>query len=78
MSLAATSRRALAIEPPATVRSAPRLFEPGSNPSDGSTLEDLILGAWEELIGRGSAECPVCSGRLQFETGCGSCGSELS
>ncbi len=78
MSLAATSaRRAFAIEPPATVRSAPRLFEPVAGPSDGPTLEDLILGAWEELIGGGRAECPVCGGSLAPRAGCHECGSEL-
>jgi hypothetical protein len=56
----------------ATGRSA-RLFEPS-----GSTLEDVILGAWEDLVAGGPAECPVCRGRLRISSGCGDCGSELS
>ena len=30
-----------------------RLFEPA-----GSTLEDIVLGAWEDLAARGSARVP--------------------
>jgi hypothetical protein len=55
-------------------RSAARLFEPG-----GLTLEDLILGAWEDLLAGGPAECPVCGGQtLRAAGGCDSCGSDLS
>jgi hypothetical protein len=57
----------------ATGRSATRLFEPA-----GSTLEDMILGAWEDLVAGGPAECPVCRGRLRISSGCEDCGSELS
>lgn len=53
-------------------RSAKQLFEPS-----GSTLEDRILGAWEDLTARQHAECPVCSGKLE-PSGCARCGSELS
>ena len=49
-----------------------RLFEPS-----GLTLEDVILGAWEDLATNGRAECPVCRGRL-WVTSCRNCGSELS
>jgi hypothetical protein len=65
--------------PPATAgkhtagRSAMRLFEPS-----GSTLEDVILGAWEDLAAGGPAECPVCRGRMRTAGGCESCGSDLS
>lgn len=52
--------------------SAARLFEPS-----GSTLEDIVLGAWEDLRLNGSAECPVCAGELG-PSGCETCGSELS
>jgi hypothetical protein len=55
----------------ATGRSA-RLFEPS-----GSTLEDVVLGAWEDLVAGGPAECPVCRGRIRL-LGCQDCGSELS
>lgn len=49
-----------------------QLFE-----SSGSTLEDSILGAWEDLALHGRSECPVCAGELE-STGCKACGSELS
>lgn len=57
---------------PEPARSAQRLFEPA-----GSTLEDTILGAWEDLAARGRAECPVCHAEIE-PAGCRSCGSELS
>ncbi len=49
-----------------------KLFEPA-----GSTLEDIVLGAWEDLAARGSAECIVCHAELG-PAGCNTCGSELS
>ena len=55
-----------------SARSAQRLFEPA-----GSTLEDTILGAWEDLAARGRAECPVCHAEIEPE-GCTSCGSVLA
>ncbi len=54
-------------------RSATRLFE-----SSGWTLEDVILGVWEDLSAGNPAECPVCHGRIRVSSGCESCGSELS
>ena len=57
---------------PDLAHSAQRLFKPS-----GSTLEDRILGAWEDLAAQGRAECPVCRGGLE-SAGCKSCGSELS
>jgi hypothetical protein len=59
---------------PATGRPARRLFEPLTG---GASLEDSILRTWEDLIGQGSAGCPVCGGRLRVASGCESCGSEL-
>jgi hypothetical protein len=53
--------------------SAARLFEPS-----GSTLEDLVLGAWEDLVAGAPAECPVCRGPLRVSSGCRDCGSKLS
>lgn len=44
----------------------------------GLTLEDLILGAWEDLTGLGRAECPVCDGSMTGHGDCASCGSQLS
>ena len=59
-------------ERPQLQPNAPRLFE-----SAGSTLEDYVLGAWEDLVTDGRAECPVCGGQTS-PSGCGDCGSELS
>jgi hypothetical protein len=52
--------------------SAPRLFEPS-----GSSLEDVVLGAWNELVATGRAACLVCGGDLH-PVGCIDCGSQLS
>jgi hypothetical protein len=70
---------AIATHPPdltidaTTERSAMRLFEP-----KGLTLEDMILGAWEDLTAGSPAECPVCGGKMRIVGGCGDCGSDLS
>ena len=50
-----------------------RLFE-----SRGLTLEDVVLGAWEDLVAGSPAECPVCGGSLRAAGGCKSCGADLS
>ena len=50
-----------------------RLFE-----SRGSTLEDVVLGAWEDLVAGSPAECPVCGGSMRTAGGCDSCGADLS
>lgn len=52
--------------------SAPRLFEPS-----GSSLEDFVLGAWEDLVAYGRTECPACGGDMPA-VGCRDCGSQLS
>ena len=41
------------------------------------TLEDLVLGAWEDLGAHGLADCPVCRGALEPQ-GCRACGAQLS
>ncbi len=64
---------ATAIRRPALAQEAQRLSE-----SAGSTLEDTILGAWEDLATRGRARCPVCSGEVLTADGCEDCGSHLS
>ena len=56
-----------------TERSAARLFEPR-----GLTLEDTILGAWEDLLAGSPAECPVCGGSMRAAGGCESCSADLS
>jgi DnaJ-class molecular chaperone len=48
------------------------LFEPSE-----VTLEETILGAWEALMARSRAECPVCHGELAT-SGCKTCGSQLA
>jgi hypothetical protein len=63
---------AVAERPPAE-RPALRLFEPS-----GSSLEDAILGAWEDLVASGRTDCPVCGGTLRAASGCDNCGSDLS
>ncbi len=50
---------------------APQLFEPSR-----VTLEEVILGVWEDLRVEGRAECPVCAAELT-PAGCSSCGSAL-
>ncbi len=51
------------------------------------TLEDLVLGAWEELAVAHAASCPLCAGPLvpRFGAGarpvgarCAACSSEVS
>jgi hypothetical protein len=51
------------------------------------TLEDLILGAWEELAAHQPVNCPMCGGQLAPEYGahtwpvrgtCRDCGTQLS
>ncbi len=70
MSALATSERPRAEH---SAQLAPRMFKVPA----GSTLEDKILGAWEDLGAHGQADCPVCGDSLSRQ-GCGSCGSELS
>ena len=77
MSALATSfRETFLAHPPTAERSAPRLFEPPGGHE--VTLEDSILGVWEDLLATARAECPVCGGHLRRDSGCESCGTELS
>ena len=72
MSAVATrEREAAALERPQR-GSGPALFD------DGVTLEDKILGVWEDLVVEGCAACPVCGGSMAPATACTGCGSELS
>ena len=52
----ATSDNASRAAQPAEA-SESRLFQPGK-----VTLEDVVLGLWEDLSAEGRAECPVCAG----------------
>jgi len=54
---------------------------------DGPTLDDVIVGAWEDLSAHDSAACPVCGGTLaplgaagsdSMGGGCRDCASHLS
>jgi len=40
------------------------------------TLEDVVLGVWEDLRLEGRAECPVCTAEMT-PAGCESCGTAL-
>jgi len=60
---------------------------PAGRGDDGSTLEALVLGAWEDLSSPRPAACPVCRGDMVARYGAGpavlggrclDCGSELS
>lgn len=56
-------------------------------PADGQTLDDLIVGAWEDLSAHRTVTCPVCqraSMRPRYGAGqgavggrCGDCGTIL-
>jgi hypothetical protein len=73
----ATRQDASAERPRAGEDSSPgarsTLFEPG-----GPTLEDSILGVWEDLVAGGRAQCPVCGDSMSAAGGCEACGAELS
>jgi hypothetical protein len=70
--VATASRLGEPVGAPAGRGSMQELFPPG-----GPTLEDAVLGAWDDLARGGEAECPVCRGRLQAD-GCDGCGAELA
>ncbi len=72
---------------PAVTAPAPAPDVPGHALAGERTLEDLVLGAWEELAVAHTASCPLCDGPLlpRFGAGarpvgsrCGSCASELT
>ena len=74
MSAVATETRHSQIRRPDLATAAKHLFE-----SSGSTLEDRILGAWEDLAATGRGECPVCRQEALTAAGeCPGCGSHLS
>ncbi len=72
---------------PAVTAPAPGPEVPGHALAGERTLEDLVLGAWEELAVARTASCPLCTGPLvpRFGAGarpvgarCGGCGTEVS
>jgi hypothetical protein len=55
-------------------------------PREGPTLEDVLSGAWEDLIAHRTATCPICDGAMAPRYGsgpsavggrCGRCRTEL-
>ena len=73
MAALATRQDGLAEQPAGGLRAASTLFEPG-----GMTLEDSILGVWDDLVAEGNAACPVCGDSMSAAGGCEACGAELS
>jgi hypothetical protein len=63
-----------AVTEPAITTPGARLFDP---PGGELTLEDLILGRWDELVVDGETGCPVCGDRLRAGADCAGCGSSL-
>ena len=55
---------ALRTRSPQLGESSPTLFEPSR-----VTLEDVVLGVWEDLRLEGRAECPVCGAEMA-SSGC--------
>jgi len=60
---------------------------PQPTPRQGPTLEDLLSGAWEDLIAHRTAACPICEGAMAPRYGsgpsavggrCEGCGTELT
>jgi hypothetical protein len=58
-----------------------------ASPGEKSTLDDLIVGVWEDLSSRLTASCPLCGGdvRPRFGAGpkpvggrCSDCATEIS
>ena len=60
----------------------------GTKTSRRPTLDDLLVGAWEDLRAAQAADCPVCGGTMLSRRGagpaavasggCADCGSVLS
>ncbi len=68
---------------------APSAPAEATNPASGGgvTLDDLLVGAWEDVTAHRTASCPVCSAEMGPRYGagpepvggrCGGCGSSLS
>jgi hypothetical protein len=77
-----------ATAPVAAAIAAPALPSQGPRGSRRSwTLDDLIVGAWEDLLATRSVACPLCGGAMASRHGagpapaagrCGSCGTTLA
>jgi hypothetical protein len=44
---------------------------PEISPREGPTLEDVLSGAWEDLIAHRTATCPICDGAMEPRYGSG-------
>ena len=71
----------------ATIDHRDRAVAPQSCPREGPTLEDVLSGAWEDLIAHRTAACPICDGAVTPRYGsgpspvggrCADCGTQLS
>jgi hypothetical protein len=72
----------------ATINLEPHaVLMPKLTPREGPTLEDLLSGAWEDLIAHRTATCPICDGAMEPRYGsgpsavggrCGDCRTELT
>ena len=60
---------------------------PMLTPREGPTLEDVLSGAWEDLIAHRTATCPICDGAMEPRYGsgpsavggrCDDCATELT
>ena len=71
----------------ATIHLEPRPAALASpSPRAGPTLEDVLSGAWEDLVAHRTATCPICRGAMAPRYGsgpsavggrCRECGTEL-
>jgi hypothetical protein len=59
---------------------------PGDDPRGRPTLDDLVVGAWEDLLAHHPVTCPICSAAMAPRYGsgprpvggrCSGCGSTL-
>jgi hypothetical protein len=41
------------------------------SPREGPTLEDVLSGAWEDLVAHRTATCPICNGAMEPRYGSG-------
>lgn len=63
---------AVAVAAPAVAVAAPALPSLGPRGSRRSwTLDDLVVGAWEDLLAARSAACPLCGGAMAPRHGAG-------
>jgi len=59
---------------------------PPPSPGEGPTLEEVLSGAWEDLVAHRTAACPICDGAMAPRYGsgppavggrCRDCGAEM-